>query len=456
MALIRSLTSGFSSLKAHQQKFDVISNNIANVNTNGYKSARANFSEQFNQTFGIGDAPNVITGGGVGGRNPLQIGLGVKLGSVDVDFSQGSIQVTNNDTDVALQGDGFFVVRRNGQQLFTRAGGFSFDRDGYLVDGATGAYVQGYNLNTDDTGLVIKDGNGVNTLDRSLTNVQVSPTFKSLPRQTQNITMAGNINSSTAVGEAVNSSINIFDNQGAEHVLRTEFTKGTDVNEWTMQVFIDGDTTTPLTVTTDTGADTTTAVTFNGDGTLSTPLAFTLTADDLNTALSTISGVATTPFDNTTPKDVVITLAESNNLVGGLTQFASQDTVSATEQDGYSSGNLSNISIDQTGKLLGAFTNGQSELLGQLVVAKFTNPGGLIKEGGNFYSVSPNSGLPNIGTAVEIFPSTSMAGRALEESNVDLTEQFTDLISTQRAFEAASRTVTISDQFLAEINQLKR
>ncbi len=457
MALIRSLTSGSSSLKAHQQRLDVISNNIANVNTIGYKSSRATFSEQFNQTFAIGSSPNAIAGGGVGGIDPLQIGLGVKLGAVKVDFSQGSIQVTSRPTDLALQGEGFFVLERNGQQLFTRSGAFSLDRDGFLVDSATGSFVQGFNLETDASGLVTKDANGTNVLDRTITNLQISPTFKSAPRQTQSVLIAGNVNSTSSTDEVINSSITIFDNQGADHSLRMQLTKTANANEFELQMFIDGDTANAIVL--DDGvnpASDTITITFNGDGTLSTPLSLSVTADELNNALTAINGSAVTPFDATTPKDITVTLAESSNLLGGLTQFAAQNTVSATGQDGYASGELSQIAVDQTGKIIGAFTNGQSELLAQLILSKFTNPGGLRKEGNNFYTVSPNSGLPNIGTAVEIFPSTSVAGKALEESNVDLTEQFTDLISTQRAFEAASRTITISDQFLAEINQLKR
>ncbi|HRI30734.1 MAG TPA: flagellar hook-basal body complex protein, partial [Candidatus Kapabacteria bacterium] len=236
-------------------------------------------------------------------------------------------------------------------------------------------------------------------------------------------------------------SITIYDTQGAPRVLNLAFTK-TAPNTFGLVATMDGNST-PI-------AGAPTSINFNSDGTLQTPLNFTLAASALN-AVSTSNA-----FDQDTPKDVTITLATPDNLLGGLTQFAGLNTVTAREQDGYTSGELSRISVDQTGKILGAFTNGQSELLGQVVLARFTNPGGLMKEGGNFFSISPNSGLPTVGTAVEIFPSTRINSTALEESNVDLTEQFTDLITTQRAFEAASRTVTISDQFLGEINQLKR
>ncbi len=443
MPLIRSLTSGSSSLRAHQQRLDVISNNIANVNTTGYKASRATFSDQFSQTFNLGNAPSNIAAGGIGGIDPLQIGLGVKLGAVKVNFQQGAIQTTNRPLDLALQGEGYFALRYNGQERFTRAGSFSFDTQGNLVDGATGAYVQGYNLETDIQGRVIKDSSGNNRLDRTVENVKVSPTFKSAPHQTQKVSASGNLNAGSTAGDTFNTSIAIFDNQGGTHQLNLRFTKSTTVNEYNLEALIDNSGA-PI-------AGVPTTITFNDDGTLNTPLNFILTAANLNMALG---GAA--PFDATTPKDITVTLADSTNVLGGITQFAGQNTATIREQDGYGSGELSQIAVDQAGRLLGSFTNGQSELLGQVVVGKFTNPGGLVRNGNSFFSVSPNSGLPNLGTAVEIFPSTSVASGSLEESNVDLTEEFTDLISTQRAFEAASRTVTISDQFLQEINQLKR
>lgn len=441
MALIRSLTSGTSSLKSHQQRLDVISNNIANVNTTGYKSSEASFSEQYAQVIGLGIAPSNISAGGTGGLDPMQIGLGVRLGAVKTDFSQGSIRTTNRPLDLALAGEGFFALKANGQSLYTRAGTFSLDRNGNMVDSATGAFVQGYNFKRDAQGRPIKDSSGTNVLDRELTNVQIDP-IQSNPRQTQNVKMAGNLNASMLTGENAQTSITIYDNIGNSHVLQVTFTKTANPNEFAMTGTLDGNT---LTL-----PPASTTLSFNADGSMNNPLDFTITGADMNTAL----GGSSTAFDAT--KDMKVVLAQAGNLFSGLTQFAGQNSVTAFEQDGYTAGNLSRISVDKTGRVIGAFTNGQSEVLGQIAVAKFTNPGGLIKEGSNTFSVSPNSGLPNIGTAVEIFPSTQIQGSALEESNVDLTEQFTDLISTQRAFEAAARTITISDQFLQEVNQLKR
>lgn len=436
MGLTRSLTAGSSSLRAHQQRLDVISNNIANSNTIGYKSGRATFSEQFNQIYSLGKSPDLVGTKGVGGMNPLQYGLGVKLGSVTLDMSQGILEMTNRPLDMALQGDGFFVYGLNGRQHFSRAGAVTRDKDGYLVDSSTGALLQGYNVELDASGRIFKNSDGSNRLNGMVDNMRIAPSLKSPPNQTQNVRLIGNLDSETEEGEIRATSINIFDNLGTPRSLALTFTKTTTPNEYTVAVQIDG---------IDVNASAST-VQFNDDGTLNTPLDLTITSADLNTALGS----------NVFANDVAVALAEADNLLGGLTQFAGSSNATATEQDGYQSGDLTGLSVDNVGKIWGSFTNGQSEVLGQVVIAKFTNQAGLKKEGNNFFSVSPNSGLANIGTAGDIFPSTTIAGAALEESNVEITREFTDMISTQRAYEAAARTVTVSDQLLAEANQLKR
>lgn len=440
MGLTRSLTVGTSALRANQQRMDIISNNLSNLNTIGYKSNRANFEEQFNQIINHGRNPDVAESVGFGGVNPLQFGLGVKLGSITQDMSQGIIESTNRPLDMAIQGDGMFVFNQNGEQKFSRAGNVSRDRDGFLIDTGTGAYLQGYNIDVDDNGNIIKDANGTNTLTGLSANLRVTDDVISPPRQSQNIRLTGNLNSGNTEGTEKKTSIKIFDNLGATHDLKFTFTKTANAGEYTLAGEIDG---TALTLSDS-------AVTFNADGTLNTPLSISISADDLNTALGTTS------FDATTPKDLSITLANPNQLTSGLTGFAAGNTVSFVEQDGYQQGSLIDLSVDAKGQLWGAFTNGISERVGQVVLAKFTNQEGLIRNGGNFYSASPNSGLPNIGTAGDIFPSTKIAGNALEQSNVDMTIEFTNLISTQRAYEAAARTITVSDQILGETTILKR
>ncbi len=442
MPLIRSLTSGASSLRTHQRKMEIISNNIANVSTVGFKGASVTFSDQFSQSINFGSQPNRT--GLIGGRNPFQIGLGVQVGSIRQDFSQGSINSTTSTTDVALQGDGFFSLRYNGQDVVSRAGSFAFDSNGNFIDTATGAFVQGYNMRTDANGKVIRDDIGENVLDRVSTNLKLSPSFKSGPRQTQNVSFVGNLDIRAATGDVRTASIQVIDNQGTSRLLDLTFTKTANPGEYDLTGSISG-----FDIASLPGFG---PIQFNADGTLGTPLNFTVPAADLNTAL----GAGSTAFDAVTPKDVTITLSSLTDAQSGLTQFAGATTVTGREQDGYPNGNLARVQIDPTGKILGSFDNGQTEILGQLVITKFPNPSGLVKNGNNFFAASPNSGAPTLGTALEIFPSTAVIGSALEESNVDLTEQFTEMISTQRAFEAAARTITVSDQFLQEINQLKR
>lgn len=441
MGLVRSLSTGSSSLKAHQQRFDVISNNLANANTIGFKSARVSFADQFSQVQKYGSAPDASGGRGMGGTNPMQIGLGVKVGSIQNNMNQGSIESTGRSLDMALNGDGFFVYQMNGREMFSRAGAIVRDSQGMLVDANSGAYLKGYNVQYDNTGRMIKDGNNINVLDRKADNLSIPPDIVSQPKQTQTATVTGNLDSSLTTGQTRTASITIFDNTGAPRDLALTFTKTATPNQFTIAAEIGGNNVTI-------GAGN---LTFRADGTLQTPTSINITAANLNAAMGA------TLFDATTPKNLTINLQDPNNPISGsLTQFSGNSTATISNQDGYRTGDLVGLEVDPQGKILGSFTNGQTEILGQVVIAKFTNSEGLMKEGGNFFMPTANSGVANIGTAGEIFPSTTIAGRSLEQSNVDLTEQFTDMISTQRAFEAASRTVTVSDQLLQEINQLKR
>lgn len=439
MGLSRSLATGASSLRAHQQRMDVISNNLANANTIGYKSNRANFSEQFYQVYSQGVAPNVQGTRGNGGINPYQFGLGVRMTSITQDMSQGVLESTNRALDMAIQGDGFFIYNMNGKELYSRAGNISQDKQGNLIDTATGALLQGYNINKDNNGVIIKNSDGTNRLNAAKSNLVIPPDIISPPRQSQNITFFGNLNAGMATGDSRSTSINVYDNIGGVHSLTFTFTKTANANEYALSATIDGQ-------TVNTNAAT---ITFNSDGTLNTPTNVQINYADLNTAIGN-------NVFSTTPAALNIRLADPNNLMSGLTQFAGANTASFKTQDGYTSGDLLSLSVGRDGKIWGAFTNGKTELLGQVLLARFTNQEGLVRTGDNFYANSPNSGDAIIGTANEVFPSTSIVGNALEQSNTDMTEEFTRLITTQRAFEAASRTVTVSDTLLAEINQLKR
>ncbi len=447
MGLSRSLSAGASSLRSQQQRFDVISNNVANANTIGFKSSRVNFADQLSQTLRYGFAPDEYGEVGVGGTNPVQYGLGVKVGSITRDMTQGAIEVTSRSLDMSINGDGFFVYNFNGQTLFSRAGSVDRDVEGYLVDTSTGAFMQGYNVQLDNQGKSLKDNSGKNILSRQIGNVRIPADVISEPKQTQKINFGGNLDRSMQDGELRDASIKIFDNSGGVKYINISFQRTAVPNEFTMTGTIDGKEV----------AISKTELRFNTDGTLNTPSEIEITAADLNNALSDGEPSEVKPFDDTTPKDVTIVFGDQNNLItGSITNFAGASTITASRQDGYEAGNLVGLSVDPQGKILGEFTNQQLELLGQVILAKFTNAEGLLNKGNNFYTTTPNSGFPNYGTAGESFRSTSIAGQSLEQSNVELTREFTDMIQTQRAFEAASRIVTVSDQMLAEVNQLKR
>lgn len=440
MGLSRSLSTGTSSLRAHQKKFDVIANNLANASTVGYKSNRVTFADQFSQTSTLGQKPD-SSGASTGGLNPIQYGLGVKVGAVQRNMDQGLIEVTGRPLDMAINGNGFFIYKADGQTKYSRAGAVVRDSNGYLVDAGSGSHLQGYNISYGPSGKPVKDSDGGNILDRSLSNLRIQPGFLSTPRQTSKIALNGNLNAQMETGEQRVTSINIFDKTGAPRELSLTFEKTATPNEYTLTGGIEGNAVT-LSATT---------VTFNQDGSIDTPTDLTITAADLNAVLGGDL------FDETTPTDLEISLVDSDgNAFGGLTQYSSSSNATIQSQNGYEAGELLNLQVSPRGELVGTFTNGQSEVIGQVAISKFTNPEGLITSGGNFFEASPNAGTPNIGTAGETFPSSTIAGSALEQSNVDLTVEFTEMISTQRAFEAASRTVTVGDQMLAEINQLKR
>lgn len=435
MSLARSLDAGASSLIAHQKQFDVISNNIANTSTYGYKSSRANFSDEFSQTITSGKSPDSVAGSGVGGVDPLQYGTGVQVASVTQDMSQGLVESSTRPLDIALQGDGYFIYNENGKQEFSRAGTISKDKDGSLIDSGTGAFLQGYNVKADTSGVAIKDSSLNNILNTKVENIVIPSDTLSAPQQTDEVYVTGNINS----GENRTTSIDIFDSLGGSHSLEATYTASTTTpGQYDTSFKIDGKSVTLATAQ---------PVTFN-NGLITNGLTMNIDAAALNTALGSTSSLFT--------KAVQVVNANSNSLANGLTNYSGTTTATASDKNGWALGTLGELSVDTEGKIWGAFSNGRSEVLGQVLVAKFANPAALSKQGNNMFVVSPDSGNANIGTAVQNFPSTKIKGSSLESSNVELTEQFTDIIKTQRAFEAAARTITVTDQMLSEVNQLKR
>ncbi len=539
MAFLRSLYAGVSGLKNHQVMMDVIGNNIANINTVGFKAGRTTISETFSQTLRNATQPF----SGTGGSNPIQVGLGMAVNSVDTIFSQGSIETTGLATDLAIQGNAFFIVKKGGKAYYTRVGQFQFDSNGMLVNPGTGAILQGKladamgniptgtrledirialdqksparatslirfsgNLNsgasiaqttlsgtldssaaigtsytqtitmTDDFGVthdvtytLTKTAPNTYSVNVSATNATVNggtgtAVFDSITGQLVSFTpsaitivpsggappmsVAVDGSSLTEVSgsssfivnlqkraDTTDAAISIFDSLGNRHTVTITFTKTANTNEWTWAANI-GD---PATITGGRSG----RILFNEDGTLR---AFSY--DDGSTALQI------NPNNGAEPLEINLIYGTANSFTG-ITQVQGDSTVTPREQNGYGAGVMTNISIDTTGKIIGTFSNGAVMNLGQVLLAEFNNPGGLAKMGDNLYDVTGNSGTPAIVEA-GISTSSTITSGALEQSNVDLSEEFTRMITAQRGFQANARIITTSDEFLQEIVNLKR
>ncbi|GEB44483.1 flagellar hook protein FlgE [Microbacterium sp. AG157] len=387
--MLRSLSSGISGLRAHQTMLDTTGNNIANVNTAGFKGASVLFQDTLSQA--VGGA--AIPGADAGGRNPAQVGLGVQVAGIRTNFSQGAAQTTGRGGDLMIQGDGFFAVRSGGETLYTRAGGFGFDGAGNMVT-ADGAFVQGW---TAQNG-VVATGQAAGTI--SLPQGAVSPA-----RATTAATVTGNLPSSAAVGDQLVRDIDVHDAQGAARTLSLTFTR------------------------TATGWD----VTEPASGATGT-LSFT---DGRQTAGLTLNAGG-----------VAVDLT-------AVTGFADMSTVAITSQDGAAAGTLQSYSITGDGSIVGTFSNGRTETLAKVAMVTFANAEGLEKVGGTAYRATVNSGGAQIGEAGQAGFGKLVSG-SLEMSNVDLSQEFTNLIVAQRGFQASARIITTSDEVLQELTNLKR
>lgn len=412
--MIRSMYSAVSGLRAHQTMMDVVGNNIANVNTNGFKKSNVVFQDILSQTLNGASAPRAE----LGGTNAAQIGLGVQVNNIAQNFLQGALQTTGRDLDLSIQGDGFFNVEADGQQLYGRAGSFFVDAAGNLVSGS-GGYVQGW---TADAAGAINNTGPAGRI-RIPAGEQVAPVV------TSQVNLGGNLPAGAVVGETQISSLNVYDSQGATVELNITFTK-TAVNQWNMAATY-GDAATPVTLSDN-------VIQFDAAGRVTSPVDF-----DANIAAGAIPGLG------------AISLTLGGNSPGEVSQLAALGSIAAVTQDGSTTGTLSGLTVGQDGVITGSYSNGQVKALAQVAIASFANPEGLERVTGTMFIESVNSGLAQLGAA-------SSGGRGviapgtLEMSNVDLAEEFTNLIRTQRGFQANSRVITTSDEMLQEIVNLKR
>ena len=471
--MLRSLFAGVSGLRNHQFRMDVIGNNISNVNTVGFKSGRVTFKEGFAQLLQGASRPP----GDQGGVNPVQIGLGSQIGSVDQLFTQGNVETTGVNTDLAMQGEAFFVVRKGTETYYTRSGNFQLDAEGRMVSPTNGFIVQGR---------MATDG----VLNDTVTDVTLPFGQKVAARATNKVTAAGNLNSSAGIfnaadpdaagplvggfgpntravaanaGTFTNGTIGMFDALGNKVDVKMWMWK-TASNQWDWQ--IDGsDLPSGYTLGSDTpgaaiggGGTVTGRFTFDPSTALLKQSAI-IGGPSAGTAIAsptlTINGPGGAQMSVTMNLGAAVTGGGVTGTLGGLTQFAGNGTAVLRDQNGYTSGQLQNFSIDRTGVISGAFTNGVNQTLGQIVLADFNNPAGLLRTGDNMYALSGNSGGAVLGYALQGSQSFVTSG-ALEMSNVDLAQEFTNLIVAQRGFQANSKVITTSDTMLEELVNLKR
>ena len=462
--MMRSLYSGVSGLQNHQVRMDVIGNNISNINTTGFKKGRVNFQDMLSQSMSGAARPTDE----LGGVNPKQVGLGMSIASIDTIHTQGSMQSTGVTTDVAIQGNGFFIMAGGAKQYYTRAGAFGIDEGGILVNPANGMKVQGWMAETIDGQAFINTASDVGDL-------KIPVGGKDPASATSQVYLACNLDKRYDIipdgsGEATvrentwTIDKDIYDNFGNVHKMRLSFTKldGTQ-NSWTANVAIDPDdpngTNTLAEVGAENNGDNTFIVNFNNLGTLQSVTdaqGDLLNEGDLQVQVA-FDVLQATPNEDGTPvrQTFNLNLGEAGSVVNTVTQFAETSSTKAFKQDGYGMGYLENFKIDQSGVITGVYSNGTNRTIGQIALATFTNPGGLEKAGETTFVVTNNSGDPNIGPTGVAGKGKIIAG-ALEMSNVDLAEQFTDMIVTQRGFQANSKTITTSDTMLQELLNLKR
>lgn len=457
--MMRSMYSAVSGLKVHQTKMDVIGNNIANVNTVGYKRQTVSFQEVFSQVIRGASAPQ----DGRGGTNPQQIGLGVNIGAINTIHTKGPAQRTDNPEDLMIDGEGFFAISADPNyenRYYTRAGNFTLDRDGNLVT-ADGYKVLGYTLD--------ENGKATNTV----TAIQINRSETVAPTATSEVEIRGNLDSRVEVDDPPHTTDTIIkDSLGNSYTVTFKFEKTGDTT-WIMSVDRITDQATGNYKEIVAGDNilngyNSIELEFDLDGKLIGIGEEDLTEEDVDFDIN-LTNLNSIEFDTDKNGDTItdpvspagnledINLFDSDDeeSYNQLTQYANDMDAKPYAQDGNSSGKIEGYSIDASGVVVGVFTNGERKALAQLMLAKFDNPMGLQKMGGNMFVDTRNSGEPQFGLAGSsgygpIAPGT------LEMSNVDLSSEFTDMITTQRGFQANSRVITTSDEMLQELMTIKR
>jgi len=431
---LQSLGIGVSGLRSHQTRLDTVSNNIANSSTTAYKRQRAVFSEELGQEIlGVGR-----TAGG-SAINPSKVGRGVSVASVDRNFGQGSLTDTGIKTDLALNGDGFFIASpqdgaASDQRRLTRAGNFTFNQNGELVT-SNGLNVKGWEF--DDSGS-LQTG--------ELKDIQFDPNAQSSAKMTENVSVGGNLSADLAVGETTSISSVVYDDQGESKSITVDFTRTQSQNtnpaadepdEWDFTIK-DGDGN-----TIDGGS-----LQFGDEGEITQ-----IDGDDVDANGYKFNFNWDINNDGTANESLDLAFGDENG--GSVTQYSGSTTTTVTSQDGRSSGELAGFQFTPEGALELNYTNGVQEKLFQLAIGNVNNPNGLEQQGDNFFTTTSASGDLQLGQAGRDLQTSVIAG-SLESSNVDLAKEFSDLIKAQRSYQASSQIITTADEVLNQTVQLKR
>ncbi len=414
---LNSLADALSGLQANQSFMDVVGNNISNVNTVGYKTQSIRFEDLMNQTLGYGSQK----AGLVEGTNPFQVGMGVNNGTMNTVNLQGSVQDTGRLTDMAIQGNGFFIMSNGQSDMYTRDGSFTVAPDGTLENAASGMTVQGWTT-------VKNDGSGQIDTTTPLSTVKIPVGSQSATATTQ-VTMAGNLDSSQAVyspgppatGGQFSLTMNVYDSQGNAHALNVFFTKAQN-NQWNYKVTAPNNDVT-ISPNTATGQ-----INFNSAGVQTPP---------------SIPVLGLTYNNGTSAGNVTVDFSK-------LSQLAQTSQVSVATSDGTPGGTISTFSVGQDGTITAVYSNGTSRAVGQIALADFRNPDGLIRMGNNMATPSVNSGSPQVSVA-GLGNIGQISTGQLEGSNVDLAAQFGLMIEAQQGFNANTKVISTTNSLLQSV-----
>ncbi len=417
-----ALSSAVTGLSNFQKALDVVANNIANVNTAGFKSSKINFQEMLSQTIRPAAGPNPA----LGGTNAVQIGLGSSIGSIDSILTQGTLEVTGNETDLAITGDGYFVVGDDTETAFTRNGHFSMDAKGAIVDDG-GRGLKGWAADT----------MGVIDNTQALVPVRIPLGDSMTAQATTTAKFVGNLDASQAVyaagppptGGTFTTQVTVYDSLGQDYRIDVTFNKAAApvgaAAAWDWSASL--------------------GATSLGNG----QIAFN-SSGNVDGALSTAGTIAIAPTNGASPVSITPDFSTMTQLT-----TAGKYSVTPSTQNGFPAGNLTGYTIGRDGLIVGQYSNALTKNLGQVALAHFNNPQGLSHTNSGLAVETPNSGRPQLG-APGSAPLGEITASALEMSNVDLSTEFTRLITAQRAFQANSKVVTTMDEVLGEVSNLKR